>query len=247
MSQPNPQPPELSWSDSCDHERQTFADFNLASFPNLWELEQQVPVGVELESMRRHLHRRDGTVLRQTVRLLIRRSEYFLKRATGGGYPCLVNEYLAVTRVAEFGLTPPRLVAWSFDAVGQRGLLLFKRLPGYDSLRDLMEFHAPPEVVAEFQTRKKDFLKRLTRIVRRVHHAGYFYPDWHDKHIFVRRGGKEIMVIDLERLRHRRECPWYYRLPLVGMVIRRREWRTLRRGLHSERYTPRYLLKLLER
>lgn len=245
MTEPILNDPPLIWDPAAGFERESFAAVGLDSFGALWNLEGQALSEVELKSMRQHLHRREGVILRQTVRLRLNRSEYFLKRAGGTAYPCVVNERRAVDRVGEFGLTPPRLVAWCLDDDGRRGLLLFKRLAGYDSLQELLEFKAPHDVVAEFQTRKKEILREITRILRRVQHAGYTYPDWHAKHIFVRRGGEGIVLIDLERFRHLRECPWHRRLPLVRLLIRRREWATLRRALGSSLYTHRFLLDLL--
>jgi len=238
--------PQLAWDAAAAFERESFAAAGLDRFAALWDLEgQPLPPEVEIKPMRQHLSRKAGIILRQTVRIRLNRSEYFLKRAGGPAYPCAVAERNAVDRVAEFGLTPPRLVAWCLDAKERRGLLLFKRLAGYDSLQDLHEFKAPHDVVAEFQTRKKDILREITRILRRIQDAGYTYPDWHAKHIFVRRGGEGIVLIDLERFRPLRECPWHRRLPLVRMLARRREWATLRRALGSPLFSRRYLLGLL--
>jgi hypothetical protein len=237
---------QLFWHEAANYDQEVFAAAGLANFADLWDLESHPPADAELKPMRQHLHRRRGVILRQTVRIRLNRCEYFLKRAGGSAFPCIVNEHRAVNQVAEFGLVPPRLVAWGFDETEWRGMLLFKRLPGYDSLQDLLEFKAPHDVVADFQTRKKDVLKQVTRIIRRVQHAGYFYPDWHGKHLFVRRNGDDIVLIDLERFRHLRDCPWYYRLFFVRHFVRRREWATLRRALGSPLYTPRYLLSLLE-
>jgi hypothetical protein len=239
--------PQLFWHDAASYDQEVFAAAGLANFADFWNLESHPPTDAELTPMRQHLHRRRGVILRQTVRIRLNRCEYFLKRAGGPAYPCIVNEHRAVGKVADFGLTPPRLVAWGFDETEWRGMLLFKRLPGYYSLQDLLEFKAPPEVVADFQTHKKDVLKRVTRVIRRVQDAGYFYLDWHSKHIFVRRGGDDIVLIDLERFRPLRDCPWYYRLFFVRYFVRRREWATLRRALGSSLYTPRYLLGLFEK
>jgi len=227
-----------------DLEKDFFNDAGLADFKQLWNLEDNSS-GLEIEPIRQHLQRGGSRILRQTTRIRLNNSDYFLKRSCRKAYPNIVNEFEAMQLIKEFGLTPPRLLAYAFNEEEKQGLLLFKNLAGFDSLKELLEYEAPPEVVADFQVRKKEFLKQLTRIVRRIHDADYYYPDWFGKHIYVRRASDEIALIDLERFRHLKKCPWYYCLPITRMLARRREWNTLKKTLGSSLYTPAYLKSLL--
>jgi hypothetical protein len=81
--------------------------------------------------------------------------------------------------------------------------------------------------------------------VHKIHASDYFYPDWHAKHLFLRKGSEEIVLIDLERFVHLKKCPKYYRYPIVKYYVRLREWEKLRNALGSKMYTKKFLNKLL--
>ncbi len=234
--------PDVRWSSEFDKGR--FSDAGLESFEDFWNLEES-GARAEYKPVRRHVDRRTGKVNRQITIVRINKIKYYLKRASGESYKCIEREFEALKVLPDFGLCTAKLLSYGFDRQTKRAFLIFKSLSGYHSLEELVNLEAPPEVIAGFQVHKKEILKTIAAAIHRIHHANYFYPDWVAKHIFIRKGSSEVVLIDLERFRHISSCPWYYRYRIVRNYIRLNEWKKLRKALGSKIYTKKFLNKLL--
>ncbi|MFZ2653830.1 MAG: lipopolysaccharide kinase InaA family protein [Victivallales bacterium] len=233
---------DVRWSSEFDRDR--FQEAGLAAFDDFWNLEES-GAKAEYKPVRQHLERKTGAVKRQTTIVRINRIKYFMKRASGESYKCIVREFEALKILPDFGLSTAKLLAYGFDEQGKRAFLIFKSLSGYHSLEDLIDLKAPPEVIADFQVHKKAILKSIAAAVHRIHKANYFYPDWRAKHIFIRKGTAEVVLIDLERFCHIGRCPWYFKYRIVKNYVRMQEWKKLKDALGSRIYTKKFLNKLL--
>ncbi len=229
---------------SAESDKQRFYDAGIAGFDSFWFLEES-GAAAEYKSLRQHVNRKTGEIRRQTTILRINGIQYFIKRACGKSYQCIANEYEALKILPEFGLDTAKLLAYGFDDRNQRAFLVFKNLTGYYSFENLVNNNAPPESIAEFKARKRDILRKLVCAVQKIHAADYFYPDWQAKHLFLRKGSEEIVLIDLDRFLPLEKCPKYYRYPMVKYYVRFREWEKLKIALGSKIYTKNFLNKLL--
>lgn len=236
------QKPEIVWNSEL--EKELFANAGLVEFADFWNMDKAcAPAGYK--PIRQHVDRRTGRIKRQMVCFKVNGFKYYLKCASGKFYQCIVNEFEALKVLPEFGLIPAKLLSFSFNEKEKKAFLLFKNLGGFYSLKDILEFKAPPDVIADFQARQEDFFKKLVTAVRNIQSANYFYPDWHRKHIFVKRHGDEIALIDVERFLPLKKCPWYYKFLIPVYFIRRKEWKTLGMALGSKRFTRKFLKGLL--
>lgn len=234
--------PEVIWLAELDKKR--FNEVGIRTFDSLWFLEES-GAAAEYKSVRQHVNRKNGEIKRQTTIIRINGIRYFIKRASGRSYRCIVNEFEAIKLLPGFGLNTAKLLAYGFDEQNQRAFLIIKSLTGYNSFEDLIKNNASPDAIAEFKARKRDILKNLVGAVRKIHESDYFYPDWRAKNIFLRKGSNEIVLIHLERFLHLDDCPMYYRYPIVKYYVRLREWEKLRQALGSKIYTRKFLNKLL--
>lgn len=232
----------VTWSAEFDKNR--FNEAGIKDFDSFWFLEESGATA-DYKSVRQHINRKNGEIKRQTTIIRINGIRYFVKRASGKSYQCVVNEFEALKILPGFGLDAAKLLAYGFDEEKQRAFLVFKNLTGYYSFEDLIKNSAPPEAIAEFKARKRDILKKLVAAVKKIHASDYFYPDWLAKHLFLRKGTDEIVLIDLERFVHLDKCPKYYRYPMMKYLVRLREWKKLKNALGSELYTKNFLNKLL--
>ncbi len=234
--------PDVRWSSEFDRDR--FSEAGLASFEELWNLEES-GARAEYKPVKRHVDRKTGKVKRQTTIVRVNKIKYYMKRASGESYKSITSEFEALKILPDFGLCTARLLAYGFDEPDKRAFLIFKSLSGYHSLEDLVNRKAPPEVIAGFQVHKKEILKTIASAIHRIHKANYFYPDWIANHIFIRKGTSEVVLIDLARFCHLSRCPWYYRYRVVRNFVRSQEWKKLKRALGSKIYTKKFLNKLL--
>jgi hypothetical protein len=220
--------PEITWLTESD--KLQFNEAGIRDFDSFWFLEKSGAAAAH-KPVRQHINRKNGEIKRQVTVILINGISYFVKRAAGKSYRCIVNEFEALKILPGFGLKTAELMAYGFDEHHQRAFLVFKNLSGYYSFEDLKKNNAPAEAVAEFNASKDGILKKLVCAVNRIHASDYFYPDWHAKHLFLRPGAEDIVLIDLERFLHLDKCPRYYRYPIVKYYVRRREWGKLRNAL----------------
>lgn len=234
--------PDVIWLGENDKQR--FNEVGIRDFESLWFLEES-GAAAEYKSVRKHMNRKNGEIKRQTTIIRINGIRYFIKRASGKSYNCLVNEFEALKILPDFGLNTAKLLVYGFDALNRRAFLVYKNLTGYYSFEDLLGNNAPPDAIAEFKTRKRDILKKLVGAVQRIQSSDYYYPDWRAKHIFMRKGVDEIVLIDLKRFLHLDKCPNYYRYPIVKYYVRLREWKKLSNALGSRIYTKKFLNELL--
>ena len=70
-----------------------------------------------------------------------------------------------------------------------------------------------------------------------LYDAGYYFPDWHAKHIFIKKDSDEIALIDLERFLPLGKWPWYFSLWIVFYFRKLKVWRKLRRSLESDLFS----------
>lgn len=213
----------------------------LKDFEDFWRVESG---DLDIQEKRRHHDRRSGRVDRRTVKVVINGFEYFLKRCSGAAYGNIGRELAAGEILPKIGLRAPKLAAYSLDESSRRGFILLKKLAGFHSLQDLHRCKPPPQVVAAFQSNKREFLIKLFDAFFAAKRQGYFYPDWRDKHIFFNVATMEIALIDLERLRHVSDCPAAYRLALVRAWKRHKEFTTLRRALGADFYSRKTIMEI---
>ncbi len=231
-----------AWKDESAED--VFADAGFYKFDDFWDLEGGQK-DFEYRDIRKHRDRKTGEVNRQICCLKIRGVKYFLKRSSGRAFINLVNEREGMKAVEKFGLRSSKLLYRGFDPVKKRSVLLTGNLGGFYPLSDLLKYKVSPEIAADFEVNKIEFLQRLTRAIKKMHKKKYFYPDWFAKHIYVRPKPMEIALIDLERFRHISNCPWIYHCPLHRIYVIRKEWKTLKKSLGSTLYTRKFLNDLL--
>ncbi len=232
--------PEIYWSN--DAERGVFSHAGLSDAGQFLDIENSGSE-VQYKHVSRHQCSKGD---RSMTCIRINKVRYYLRRASGAYFRMLANEFEALKIIPEFGITPPKILAWMFDDKDSKGFILYKNLSGFHSLKSLVGRTAPPEAVADFQTRKKEIIVRLVKIAKRIKDAGYYYPDWRGRHVFIRTQGDEITLIDFTRFVLFRSLPWQYRLPAVRNMLRRQEWKKFRRCLKSRKYTTSFLKKLVK-
>ena len=223
---------ELVWSD--ENAEAIFRKNGVEGFARLLEVERFLDSS-NVKMMREHRGKRDASKVERSVfRLSFPGGVFYLKRSIGDSYSNIVSEYNALGVLPRFGLRPSELAAYAFNEKERKALILLKELKGFNSINDMFNGNAPDEAVEDFDKRKECVLARVAEIIKDVHSAGYVYPDWFAKHIFITPGGDEIALIDLERFRPLSECPWYFGFPITSFFVKRKIIRKLKRSLKSD-------------
>ena len=215
---------------------QKFTKINLKSFSDFWNLEKN-KTALQLKSMRKHINKKTGVINRQMTRITVNNEIFYLKRAQGVAYETIINEYEAVRQLPTFGLSPADLSMYAFDDQVRRGFLLYENLKNFYSLNDLISRNAPAEVIDFFMSRRHDYFLRISGIIRKVHKAGYYFPDWVAWHIFIKKDSDEIALIDLERFLPIKKWPWYFRVPIIFYFKRLKVWAKLLCSLQSDLFS----------
>ncbi|NOY74700.1 MAG: hypothetical protein GXP32_02785 [Kiritimatiellaeota bacterium] len=233
---------EIVWTD--EEAERLFAEAGLAKFADFFEAERILDDS-RYRVMREHRDKRGGGDVDRTVlKLDLDGRTFYLKRSNGEAYHNTVHEFEAIKTLPRFGLRPSEITAHSFDETDGRAMLLLKDLKGFNSINDMFNGNAPPEAVADFAENKERILAKVAEIIKKTLEAGYVYPDWFGKHIFVKPGVDEIALIDLERFRPLSECPWYFGFPVTSYFVKRKILRKLRRSLKSDLLPPKLLKRL---
>jgi hypothetical protein len=173
----------------------------------------------------------NGKDLYHTAYLKINKTKYRLKRVSGKYFSKLLYEYEIIKELPELHITPPLAIAYSIDEKAKQCFILFKYPPGYIVLKNLLEYNMHPSIIADFDVRKKDVMKRIVRVFQKMYYTDYYYPHWNSDNVLVKNKSDEIALVDLEDFRHLNQCPWYYRIELCSWFIRRRQWKTLLKTL----------------
>ena len=180
-----------------------------------------------------------------TVYMKINKSKYRLKRACGKYFSKLVYERKVIKNLPDLYLTPPLIIAYAINEQTEECFLLFKYPPGFIVLKNLLEYNLHPTIIADFEVRKKDVMKKLSKAIHKMEYSDYYYPYWYSDHILVKNQSDEIALIDLEDFLPLKKCPWYYRLEAFSWYIRKKQWRTLRKSLASDVFTQKYMRSLI--
>ncbi|WP_198012241.1 lipopolysaccharide kinase InaA family protein [Desulfosarcina sp. BuS5] len=212
---------------------QKFAKISLKDFSDFWDLEKNKPA-MQLKSMRKHIDKKTNDINRQMTRITVNDEIFYLKQAQGVSYESIINEYEAARHILNFGLRSADLDMHAFDDQARRGFLLYANLKNFYSLSNLISRNAPTEVIDFFMSRRHDYFLRISGIIRKVHKAGYYFPDWVAWHIFIKKDSDEIALIDLERFLPLKKWPWYFRVPIIFYFKRIKVWKKLLCSLESD-------------
>ena len=208
--------------------------------------ESQLPVKIKTTIMREHSDKKTGEVNRRMTRVEVAGSIFFLKKARGRAFVNIKNEYEAINVLPDFNFSAPEILAYSMDEEKLQGFVLLKELSGYYSIQELITGYASESAVSDFIARKEEILTGVAERMRVVHQSGYTYPDLFAKHIYIKQGSDDIVLIDLERFRPLNKCPWYFGFPVSSYFVKQKCWKKCRRSLKSE-ILPNELLKKLLR
>jgi hypothetical protein len=216
-----------------------FLDFSRHSSKELQEC-----TGLTTTIMREHADKSTGETNRRMTKININKNIFFLKKARGTAFPNIKNEFEAINSLHKFDLLSSDIAAYLLDEKKREGFVLLKELTGYYSIKELITNIAPQTAIDDFLNRKEDILKQIAEKMRIVHKKGYSYPDLFAKHIYLKEGTEDIVLIDLERFRPLNKCPWYFSFPVSSIFVRNKCWKKFRRSLKSE-FLPEPLLKKL--
>ncbi len=224
-----------------DRARELFARDGIATAEDLIEIETKLPE-TSLLLMRRHDSACGRRIMRDTIRITLYDEIFYLKRGYGESVGMLRNEAEAVGILPQFGLIPPKIAAKSLDSAGE-GLILIEDLKGFHSIKEILKNHAPQALQEQFLENKDDFFRIISDCIKSTFKAGYIYPDWLAKHLFLREDSRQVALIDLERFRHACKSPWYFSFPVTSVFVRKKILRKLRISLlrDSEQFSDRYL------
>ncbi|MBN1863609.1 MAG: hypothetical protein JW808_01775 [Victivallales bacterium] len=232
----------MSWeSDFC---RKTFAAAGLADSSSFWNLKEE-DIDCECRLVRdicslgaRHRY--------STMYIKLNKSKYRLKRASGKYFGKLMDELRVLKHLPDLHITPLIVAAQAVDEEAHQCMVLFKYPPGFIILKNLLEYNMPPPILADFDVRRRGIMENIARSVRKMRYCDYFFPHWISENIAVKNKSKEFALVDLEDFRHIRNCPVYYRLTPVSWIVRKIEWRILRKSLASGVFTRKYMKRLLQ-
>jgi len=233
---------KITWKDG--EAQKLFLESGFAKFADFLNLKTE-DNNVKLQSMREHFDKSTGEVNRKMTRIQIGEQVYYLKKACKEAFINIVNEFDAIDILPEFDLIPPQVSAYSIDEEDQEGFIILKELKGYYSIKEIIEGNASKQAIEDFISRKEEILKKIADIIRGVHKKGYAYPDWFAKHIYIQEGSEGIVLIDLERFRPLKNCPWYFGFPITSTFVKKKFWRKLRRSLKSEMLPDDLLKRIL--
>ncbi len=233
---------KMSWeSDFC---KKTFASAGLADTSSFWNLKEG---DIECECrLLRDICSLGGKNRYSTVYIKLNKSKYRLKRASGRYFAKLMDEFKMLKCLPELHITPPHVAAKAVDEKARQCMILFKYPPGFIVLKNLLDYNMPPPVLADFDVRRRSTMENIAKAVRKMRYSDYFFPNWIAENIAVKNKSDEFALIDLENFRHLKNCPAFYRIMPVSWLIRKIEWRTLRKSLASGVFTRKYMRKLLQ-
>ena len=233
---------EIIWR--SDFAKKVFHDVGINNAEKFWKLEEG-DIDCEFIDIKKKSSY-GGKNLYSIVYMKINKSKYRLKRASGKYFTKLMNERRMMKAFPELHITPPLVTAYSVDEKNRQCFFLFKYPPGFIVMKNLLEYKLHPTVIADFDVRKKAVMKKISKIIHKMHYCDYFYPYWYSDHLMVKNQSDEIAIIDLEDFLHLKDLPWYYRLELCSYLVRQKQWRTLRKNFASGIFTKKYMKSLLK-
>lgn len=230
----------IQWQ--SDFTKRTFHDLGLGDASKFWRLRNGDLNGAcELV---RELGYGENTY--STIYMKINKSKYRLKRASGRYFDKLLYEKQVLKHLPELHLTPPQIISESIDEKTKQCFILFKYPPGFIVIKNLLEYNLHPTIIADFEVRKKGVMKKISKALHKMHYSDFYYPHLYSDHILVKNQGDEIAIVDLEDFLPLKRCPWYYHLEPCAWLVRKKEWRTLRKSLASGIFTHKYMKSLLK-
>jgi tRNA A-37 threonylcarbamoyl transferase component Bud32 len=221
----------INWTN--DKDKELFAKAGLSDFSDFWDIETY-NFPVKLHTMREHRNRKTKQVNRKMIRISFEPQVYYIKSASGIAFKNIKNEFDAIKILPDFGLKPSEVAGYYFDESQKQGFIILKDLEGFFSIKEILKKTTPPETLDDFISRKDELLHKIAKIIRHIHKSGYIYPDWYAKHLYIKKGSKEIALIDLERFLPSHKCPWYFSFPITSIFVRRKIIRKLRNSLECE-------------
>lgn len=233
---------EIIWR--SDFAKKVFHDIGIDNAAKFWKLKKG-DIDCEFIPIK-EISSYGGANLYSTVYMKINKSKYRLKRASGRYFSKLMNERRMIEDLPELHITPPWVTASSVDEKNRQCFFLFKYPPGFLVMKNLLEYKLHPTVIADFEVRKKAVMRKISKIIHKMHYCDYFYPYWYSDHLMVKNQSDEIAIIDLEDFLYLKDCPWYYRLELCSYFVRQKQWRTLRKSFASGVFTKKYMKSLLK-
>ena len=224
--------------------RKSFAALGLNDARAFWNLRAD---DIDCESrLLRDICSFGGRHRYSTLYIKLNKSRYRLKRAGGRYFDKLMGELKVLKHLPDLHITPPQVAAKAVDEKARQCIVLFKYPPGYIVLKNLLEYNLPPPIIADFEIRRKKVMENIARALKKMQYCDFYYPYWTADNIAVKNKSDSFSVVDVEDFRHIKYCPIYYRLPLISWLIRKAEWRTLRKNLASGIYTSRYMRKVFQ-
>ena len=235
----------IVWNDAKSEK--LFSDFDVETFMTF---AKEAPAllkertGITTTIMREHADKKSGKINRRVTKIEIAEKVFFLKKAGGVAYEGIKNEFEAINILPDFNIKPAEVVAYMLDGENLQGFLLLKELTDYYSIQELITAKAPREAVEDFIERKEEILMQVSDKMNKVHAAKYSYPDLFAKHIYIKQGSDDIVMIDLDRFRPLDKCPWYFGFPISSSLVKAKCWKKFKRSLCSE-ILPEQLLNSL--
>jgi len=117
-----------------------------------------------------------------------------------------VYDFSGAVRLAEIGVPVPRAVAYGQERGflgGRRSFAILEELPGADALERILPNWDEMKNEYRMLGNKRELIKQLAGLVKRLHESGLCHRDLYLSHIFLGRDedGKELLsLIDLNRV-----------------------------------------------
>ncbi len=225
----------IIWNDK--QSENLFSDFTVDTFMTFAKeapADLKKSTGINTAIMREHTDKNSGEINRRVTKIEIENHVFFLKKAAGAAFEGIKNEFEAINILPEFDIKSASIVSYMLDEESLEGFLLLKELTGYFSIQELITGKASREAVNDFIERKEAILSVVAERMKQVHSAKYTYPDLFAKHVYIKQGSDDIVMIDLDRFRPLCKCPWYFSFPISSSFVKKKCWKKFKRSLQSE-------------
>ncbi|MEM4248061.1 MAG: hypothetical protein QXH80_02240 [Candidatus Nanoarchaeia archaeon] len=232
---------DITWTN--EHDRQFLASAGLCKLDHFWNLENS-GASVEFTHLKSKISKA-GHIIKQVTCIKALPSKYYLKKACGPFSELLHNEFKRLPLMPSLGIQTPRLVAHFIDSSAKKILIIYKNLVGYNSLEALFNNTASPDALLDFSMKKREIIRELLEIRRRLISSGLIFNAWDPAHVFIRQKSLEIALIDLEHLISFSEMPFIMKNPIALSFLRFREWRSFKKSLGSKVYTDKFLKDII--
>ncbi len=230
-SSDDPSDGTVVWPD--DNAKDIFSGVGAIYAEELMALGPETP-GIAYQPMGEHRDKSTGETLRSIAMINVGGRCFFLKRAWGAAFGNIVAELKAIEILPSLGWRPPGVAARYLDHDKKMGCALLAELEGYYPVSAIIKGDVPDAVVEDVRRRGDWLLGKIAAVNRKIKDAGFAYPDFVAKHIFIKPGSEELALIDLERFRDIRDFPWYFRFPVLSYFTRRKIWKKQLKSLASD-------------